>query len=99
METQVEMFDEYEGNTIERMNNFMIGKEIIGIKTNTVVAITGQFFTKYLVIYRTEKDAFSGQKEQTIEALISENEQLKEKIKNQQTEIHKLLGDKQMGWK
>lgn len=53
METQVEMFDIYDENgAIEAMNNFMLGKEIVDVKMNTVVAITGQFFTRYLVIYK-----------------------------------------------
>lgn len=47
------MFDDYDENgAMEAMNNFMVGKEIIDIKMNTVVAVTGQFFTRYLVIYK-----------------------------------------------
>ena len=52
METQVKVFDDYEVDAIENMNNFMVGKEIVDIKMNTVVAQTGNFFTRYLVIYK-----------------------------------------------
>ena len=52
METQVELFDDYENDCLEAMNNFMVGKEIVDVKMNTVVANTGNFFTRYLVIYK-----------------------------------------------
>lgn len=55
-QTKVEMIDDYavEGDydTIKRMNEFMKDKKVIDVKMNTVIAATGNFFTRYLVIYQ-----------------------------------------------
>lgn len=49
--TQVKVFDDYEDDCIEAMNEFIKDKNVIDIKMNTVVAVTANFFTRYLVIY------------------------------------------------
>lgn len=49
--TQTKVFDDYEENCIDKMNEFIKDKNVIDVKMNTVVAVTGNFFTRYLVIY------------------------------------------------
>lgn len=49
---QVEIFDEYDPHCLINMNSFMLRKEVIDVKMNTVVSDTGDFFTRYLVIYK-----------------------------------------------
>lgn len=48
---QTKVFDYYEDECEEKMNEFIKNVDLIDIKMNTVVAVTGQFFTRYLVIY------------------------------------------------
>lgn len=52
MSIQTIILDDLEENPIKSMNEFIKDKEVIDIKMNTVVAITGNFYTKYLVIYK-----------------------------------------------
>lgn len=52
MNYQVKMFDDYTDDVIEKMNEFIKGVFVIDIKMNTIVASTGNFFTRYLVIYK-----------------------------------------------
>lgn len=51
---QTKEFNDYSANCLEKMNEFIRGIDVIDIKMNTVVAVTGNFFTKYLVIYRED---------------------------------------------
>lgn len=37
---------------MEEMNEFMKSVQVIDVKMNTVVAVTANFFTRYLVIYK-----------------------------------------------
>lgn len=52
MPVQVKQFDDYSDDAIGEMNDFIRNHDIVDVKMNTVVAITGNFFTRYLVIYR-----------------------------------------------
>ena len=48
---KVKMFDDYDEECLNKMNDFMHDVEVNDVKMNTVVAPTGNFFTRYLVIY------------------------------------------------
>ncbi|MED3623233.1 hypothetical protein P4482_09250 [Neobacillus thermocopriae] len=52
MNYKVKVFDDYMDYPIEEMNEFLKKVCVIDIKMNTVVAQTGAFFTRYLVIYK-----------------------------------------------
>ena len=52
---QVKRFDEYEPNCEEKMNEFIKDKYVVDIKQSILVAVTGNFYTQYLVIYKEEK--------------------------------------------
>lgn len=54
MKIQVKVFDDYEQDCETSMNEFMKKHDVIDVKMNTVVAVTAQFFTRYLVIYREQ---------------------------------------------
>ena len=49
---QVKRFDDYEPKTIERLNEFIKGRDVIDIKQSILVAQTGNFYSQYLVIYK-----------------------------------------------
>lgn len=51
METQIKVFDDYESDAIEKMNEFMWGVNVVDVKMNTILVVAGQFFTRYAVIY------------------------------------------------
>lgn len=52
--TKIAVFDSYSNDVIGELNNFISDKHVIDIKHNTVVSVTGAFFTTYLVIYKEE---------------------------------------------
>lgn len=52
---KVKYFDDYEDDVVGKMNKFIQSKDVVEIKMNTVVAITGKFFNAYLVMYNEEK--------------------------------------------
>lgn len=52
MNKQVAMFDDFDHHALAKMNEFMKKHEVVDVKMNTVVAVTGNFFTRYLVIYK-----------------------------------------------
>ena len=49
---QVKRFDDYEPKAIERLNEFIKGRDVIDIKQSILVAQTGNFYSQYLVIYK-----------------------------------------------
>lgn len=51
---QVKQFDDYNRNCVKDMNKFMSKVKVYDVKMNTVVALTGNFFSRYLVIYEEE---------------------------------------------
>lgn len=53
MRVQVKRFDAWD--EFDKMNDFLKTIDVVDIKMNTVVAVTGNFYTTFLVIYKDDK--------------------------------------------
>lgn len=54
MRVQVKQFDAWD--EFDKMNDFLKTVDVVDIKMNTVVAVTGNLHTTFLVIYKDDKD-------------------------------------------
>ncbi|AIC95396.1 hypothetical protein [Shouchella lehensis] len=52
MQIKTRLFDDYDENAFEKMNEFLKQNIIVDVKMNTTLAPSGQFFRSYLVLYQ-----------------------------------------------